>query len=118
MIPVSRWTEIQQDEVDSKDNLVTLLGSDEVGPCLIEDQAHKALYIFNHFEYDSGTLKEEYDRDVEAGTEINVPMNYYPEDDPQNAPQNRWRSHAHLLYGNWINQIYQTTPFNMADIGG
>ncbi|MEC8015529.1 MAG: homoserine O-succinyltransferase [Pseudomonadota bacterium] len=117
VIPVSRWTEISQSEVDGKSDLVTLLGSDEVGPCLIEDPKHRALYIFNHFEYDSGTLKEEYDRDVDAGTEINVPMNYYPEDDPARDPQNRWRSHAHLLYGNWINQIYQTTAFNMDDIG-
>ena len=60
----------------------TLLGSDEAGPCLIEDAAHRALYIFNHFEYDSDTLKQEYDRDVAAGTPINVPANYYPDDDP------------------------------------
>ena len=46
-----------------------------------------------------------------------MPLNYYPDDDPARAPTNRWRSHAHLLYGNWINQIYQTTPFDMADIG-
>ena len=53
--------------------------SEEVGPCLVEDPEHRALYIFNHFEYDSGTLKEEYDRDVANGTPINVPINYYPE---------------------------------------
>jgi homoserine O-succinyltransferase len=116
VIPVSRWTEMRQDEIDAA-GLRILLGSADTGPCLVEDPAHRALYIFNHFEYDSGTLKEEYDRDVAAGTPINVPMNYYPDDDPSRPPTNRWRSHAHLLYGNWINQIYQTTPYDLARIG-
>lgn len=117
VIPVSRWTEMRQDEIDDRPELSTLLYSDDVGPCLVEDPSHRALYIFNHFEYDSDTLKQEYDRDVESGTPINVPMNYYPDDDPSMTPQNRWRSHAHLLYGNWINEIYQTTPFDLNDIG-
>jgi homoserine O-succinyltransferase len=117
VIPVSRWTEMRQDEIDAVPGLVTLLGSDEVGPCLVEDAAHRALYIFNHFEYDSGTLKEEYDRDAATGSPIEVPVNYYPDDDPAREPKNRWRSHAHLLYGNWINEIYQTTPFELSEIG-
>ena len=117
VIPVSRWTEMRQAEIDAAPGLVTLLGSNEVGPCLIEDPAHRALYIFNHFEYDSDTLKQEYDRDVAAGTAINVPLNYYPDDDPLRRPLNRWRSHAHLLYGNWINEIYQSTPYEIARIG-
>ncbi|MDF1873203.1 homoserine O-succinyltransferase [Vannielia sp.] len=116
LIPVSRWTEMRAPEVSAA-GLDILIGSDEVGPCLVEDAAHRALYIFNHFEYDSGTLKEEYDRDVAAGGQIPVPVNYYPDDDPARQPLNRWRSHAHLLYGNWINQIYQTTPFDMEKIG-
>ncbi|WP_424970059.1 homoserine O-acetyltransferase MetA [Dinoroseobacter sp. S76] len=117
VIPVSRWTEMRQAEIEAASGLTTLLGSSEVGPCLVEDPAHRALYIFNHFEYDTGTLKEEYDRDVENGTPINVPANYYPDDDPSRPPLNRWRSHAHLLYGNWINEIYQTTHYDMQKIG-
>jgi homoserine O-succinyltransferase/O-acetyltransferase len=117
IIPVSRWTEMKQPEIDAVPGLMTLLASDQVGPCLVEDQEHRALYIFNHFEYDSDTLKQEYDRDVDAGTAINVPVNYYPGDDPARAPLNRWRSHAHLLYGNWVAEVYQTTPFDMAEIG-
>jgi homoserine O-succinyltransferase len=118
LIPVSRWTEVRQAEVEAAGNgLKTLLGSPDTGPCLIEDPKHRALYIFNHFEYDSGTLKQEYDRDVDAGAPINVPINYYPDDDPQKMPMNRWRSHAHLLYGNWINEIYQNTPFDAEKIG-
>jgi len=118
VIPVSRWTEMRQAEIDAVPGLRTLLSSDEAGPCLIEDAAHRALYIFNHFEYDSDTLKQEYDRDIAKDTAINVPMNYYRNDDPTQPPENRWRSHAHLLYGNWINEIYQTTPFDMNRIGG
>jgi homoserine O-succinyltransferase len=117
VIPVSRWTEMKQAEIDAAPGLRTLLGSDEVGPCLVEDAGHRALYIFNHFEYESDTLKQEYDRDVANGTPINVPMNYYPDDDPARPPLNRWRSHAHLLYGNWINEIYQSTPFEIGQIG-
>jgi homoserine O-succinyltransferase len=117
VVPVSRWTEMKQSEIDARPALNTLITSAESGPCLIEDPAHRALYVFNHFEYDSGTLKQEYDRDVEQGTPINVPCNYYPDDDPANPPQNRWRSHAHLLYGNWINEIYQTTKYDLNEIG-
>ncbi len=117
VIPVSRWTEMRQDEIDSRDGLVTLLASDEVGPCLVQDDAHRALYIFNHFEYDTDTLKGEYDRDIAKGKPINVPVNYYPDDDPSKPPLNRWRSHGHLLYTNWISEIYLTTPFDQNLIG-
>lgn len=116
LVPVSRWTEMREAEIAAA-GLKTLIASDETGPCLVEDPGHRALYIFNHFEYDSGTLKEEYDRDVASGKEINVPANYYPDDDPSRTPTNRWRSHAHLLYGNWINEIYQGTPYDLNDIG-
>ncbi|MEM7319861.1 MAG: homoserine O-succinyltransferase [Pseudomonadota bacterium] len=117
VIPVSRWTEMRQTEIDAAPGLRTLLHGDEAGPCLVEDPGHRALYIFNHFEYDSDTLKQEYDRDVANGTPINVPQNYYPDDDPTQDPQNRWRSHAHLLYGNWISEIYETTPYDIERIG-
>ncbi len=117
LIPVSRWTEMREDEITAAPGLRTLLGSPTTGPCLVEDPGHRALYIFNHFEYDNETLKQEYDRDIAAKTPINVPMNYYPGNDPGKAPLNRWRSHAHLLYVNCINEIYQTTPFEMARIG-
>jgi homoserine O-succinyltransferase len=74
-------------EVDATPALKTLIASDQAGPCLLEDAGHRALYVFNHFEYDSTTLKDEYDRDVAAGKSINVPENYYPDDDPPAAQQ-------------------------------
>lgn len=117
VIPVSRWTEMLQSEIDDAKGLTTLITSEEAGPALVEDPSHRALYIFNHFEYDNESLKQEYDRDVANGTPINVPQNYYPDDDPSQPPLNKWRSHAHLLYGNWVNQIYQTTPYDLNEIG-
>ncbi|MFD1341347.1 homoserine O-succinyltransferase [Litorisediminicola beolgyonensis] len=116
VIPVSRWTEMPRDQITAA-GLPILIDSDETGPCLVEDAAHRALYIFNHLEYDSDTLKQEYDRDVAQGTPINVPANYYPENDPTRAPLNRWKSHAHLLYGNWVSEIYLTTPYDISQIG-
>ena len=116
-IPVSRWTEMRTSDIEQHAGLQLLMDSDDTGPCLISEKDGKRLYIFNHIEYDSSSLKEEYDRDVANGTPINVPQNYYPEDDPTKVPQNRWRSHAHLLYGNWINEIYQTTPYDLDAIG-
>jgi homoserine O-succinyltransferase len=116
VVPVSRWTEMRQDETEAA-GLRTLLTSEEMGPCLVEDAEHRALYIFNHLEYDSDTLKQEYDRDVQSGAPIEVPRDYYPDDDPSRTPPNRWRSHAHLLYGNWINEIYQSTPYDLHAIG-
>ncbi len=117
LIPVSRWTEMRQAEIDAIPALTTLLGSAHVGPCLLEDPQHRALYILNHLEYDSHTLREEYERDLAAGVPARLPVNYFPDDDPTMPPLNRWRSHAHLLYGNWINEIYQSTPFDVAQIG-
>ncbi len=117
-IPVSRWTEVREADIPEENGLRILMSAAETGPCLIEDPAHRALYMFNHIEYDTTSLDEEYKRDVAQGTPIQVPVNYYPGDDPSNPPENRWRSHAHLLFGNWINEVYQSTPYDMEKIGG
>ncbi len=116
-IPVSRWTETREADLPADRGLRVLVSAPETGPCLLEDPAHRALYMFNHIEYDTTSLDEEYRRDVSRGDAIALPTNYYPGDDPTQAPENRWRSHAHLLFGNWINQLYQTTPYDLAAIG-
>jgi len=117
-IPVSRWTEVRRSDLPAQSSLEVLIESDEVGLCLLNDASHSALYMFNHIEYDTRTLAEEYWRDTDAGRPIDLPKNYFPGGDPNAPPENRWRSHAHLLFGNWINEVYQTTPFDLNDIGG
>ena len=116
-IPVSRWTEIREDDLPTDAGLEILASAPETGPCLIHDPGHRALYMFNHIEYDTTSLDEEYRRDVDRGAGIAVPANYYPGNDPANPPENRWRSHAHLLFGNWINEVYQTVPFDFVADG-
>jgi homoserine O-succinyltransferase len=116
-IPVSRWTENRREDLPPASGMKVLMESDEAGLCLLEDPGHRSLHMFNHVEYDTDTLGDEYFRDVAAGKAIALPHDYFPGDDPERKPQNRWRSHAHLLFGNWINQLYQTTPYDLADIG-
>ncbi len=116
-MPVSRWTEVRKSDLPHDAGLEVLMESDEMGLCLINDPAHRALYMFNHIEYDTRSLAEEYERDVAALKPIAIPAHYYPGDNPKVTPENRWRSHAHLLFGNWINEVYQSTPFDLNDIG-
>ena len=116
-IPVSRWTEVRAEDIAKAPELKLLMESDETGPCLLSEPAQRNLYCFNHIEYDSTSLKEEYERDLASGKSIRAPHGYFPNNDTSAQPLNRWRSHAHLLFGNWINQVYQTTPFDAARIG-
>ena len=116
-MPVSRWTENWKSELPKGKGLEVLMESEEAGLCFVADDPHRQLYMFNHIEYDTNTLGEEYRRDSEAGKNMNTPANYFPSGNISAAPENRWRSHAHLLFGNWINEVYQTTPFVLEDIG-
>ncbi|MEW9310425.1 homoserine O-acetyltransferase MetA [Labrys neptuniae] len=116
-IPVSRWTEVRGEDVRKNAELEILMDSDETGVCLIHEQQGNRLYLFNHVEYESTSLADEYFRDVDAGVPIKLPKNYFPYDDPSFPPRNFWRSHAHLLFGNWINEIYQTTSYDLSEVG-
>jgi homoserine O-succinyltransferase/O-acetyltransferase len=116
-VPVSRWTENLKSDLPEGRGLEVLTESDEAGLCFIADNPKRQLYMFNHIEYDTLTLGEEYYRDMAAGKPTALPANYFPGDDPKATPENRWRSHAHLLFGNWINEVYQSTPFALSDIG-
>src|SRR5690606_36137243 len=82
-LPVSRWTEVRAADIRARPALELLMESEATGPCLLAEKFANRLYMFNHIEYDSTSLKEEYDRDVAAGTTIEVPHDYYPDDDPQ-----------------------------------
>ena len=116
-ISVSRWTEVRSEDIPAESGIEVLMNSEDTGLCLLHERKANRLYIFNHIEYDSTSLADEYFRDVSAGTPMEVPANYFPNDDPESTPLNRWRSHAFLLFGNWINQVYQTTQFDLDDIG-
>lgn len=112
-MPVSRWTSVCPIALAEARGLQVLASSGEAGAGLVDDRGRRMLHMFNHLEYDTGTLAIEYRRDGPA----QLPAGYFPADDPTRAPENRWRSHAHLLFGNWVNDIYQTTPFDVASIG-
>jgi homoserine O-succinyltransferase len=115
-VPVSRWTEVRSRDLPSGNGLAVLADSEETGLCLVNDPQRRSLHMFNHLEYDTGSLAAEYARDVAAGVEITLPRNYFPEDDPSRPPPNLWRSHANLLFCNWVAEIYQTTPFDLNEI--
>jgi homoserine O-succinyltransferase len=117
-VPVSRYTETRRGDIEEIPGLVVLAESEAAGLCLIEDRNLDNVYMFNHLEYDTDTLANEYHRDVKAGRgDVHVPDNYFPGDDPAAAPLNSWRGHGHLLYANWINALYQKTPASIAEIG-
>lgn len=116
-VPVSRHTEVRREDLPLEDGVEILAESDQAGICIVRDRPRRQVYMFNHLEYDATTLKDEYDRDVRQGLEIQLPKNYFPDDDPSQLPLNTWRAHAHLLIGNWINDVYQNTPFDIHKIG-
>jgi homoserine O-succinyltransferase len=116
-IPISRWATIRAADLSRCPPLTLLAASEEGGASIVEDREARRLYLLDHLEYDSDTLAEEYFRDVKAKVPINVPVNYFPNNDPAQIPLNRWRSHAFLLFSNWVNEIYQTSPYDLARIG-
>ncbi|PAQ15657.1 homoserine O-succinyltransferase [Bacillaceae bacterium SAOS 7] len=110
--PVSRYTDVDIESIVAHDELMLLSSSEEAGPFLVMSKDEKQIMITGHLEYDVQTLGEEYSRDVAKGIEIEVPKNYFPDNNPTKKPVNKWRSHAHLLFSNWLNYyVYQETPY-------
>lgn len=110
--PHSRYTTVSSGKIRTNPNLTLLAESDDAGAFIIISNDEKHIMITGHLEYDAGTLAEEYERDVAKGIKINVPENYFPNNDPSKTPLNTWRSHTHLLFSNWLNYyVYQETPF-------
>jgi homoserine O-succinyltransferase len=117
LAPHSRHTEIRREDIEKVSELNILAESDEAGIYIIGTKDGRHLFITGHSEYDPLTLKAEYDRDVNKGLPIQVPINYYPNDDPTQMPKVRWRGHANLLYANWLNYyVYQVTPYDVNKI--
>jgi homoserine O-succinyltransferase len=115
--PHSRHTEIRRADLEKVPELDILLESEEAGIYGAITRDGKQIFITGHSEYDPLTLKGEYDRDVALGLPINIPQNYFPNNDPTRPPEVRWRSHAHLLFANWLNYyVYQETPYNLSEL--
>ena len=111
-MPHSRHTTVDMDEIQEHDELQVLAGSKETGAAIVRSLDNRHVFIFGHAEYDWNTLKLEYERDKALGLDIELPKNYYPDDDSTKRPIVRWKSTATILYTNWLNYyVYQETPF-------
>ena len=114
LVPHSRHTTIRREEVASVPALKILAESDEAGVYAVSTDGGRQIFITGHSEYDSDTLEKEYLRDKNLGLPIEVPQNYYPDDDDTKRPRNTWRSSANLLFSNWLNYfVYQATPYDL-----
>lgn len=112
MAPHSRHTEVRSEDIHACKDLTVLAESDEVGVYLAMAGDGKQFFVMGHSEYDRLTLQEEYFRDLKKGMDIQVPKNYFPDDDPTRKPHLQWRSHSNNLYSNWLNYyVYQITPY-------
>jgi len=113
-VPQSRHTEFRKEDVLKHPELEILSESPEAGVYIVATKDGKQIFVTGHSEYDACTLKYEYDRDINKGMKIDVPKNYYPNDDPTKPPLVSWRAHANLLFSNWLNYyVYQETPFDL-----
>ena len=116
-VPHSRNTTVAREDIEGVEGLKVLSASPEAGVYAVKSPEGKQVFLMGHAEYDPDTLKKEYLRDVNAGVDIQLPANYFPDDDPGQPPIVRWRSCAHLLYANWLNYcVYQTTPYEIGEI--
>lgn len=116
-VPHSRHTEVAAEDIKGIKELIILAESKDAGVHIAVTDDYSQIFIMGHSEYDPLTLKKEYDRDISLGKHINIPLNYYPNNDPSKTPFVKWRSHANLLFKNWINIIYQETPYDLNEIG-
>ena len=117
MVPHSRHTTISREDVEDNPRLKILASSEEAGLYAIMSPKGRQIFIMGHSEYDADTLNKEYVRDKNAGLPIKVPKNYFPDDDDTQEPRSTWRSHANLLYTNWLNYfVYQSTPYDIRTI--
>ncbi len=116
-VPHSRHTEIRKEDIEKVENVEILSMSDESGVYIVASKDGRQIFVTGHSEYDPLTLKNEYDRDVKKGLDIEIPKHYFKNDDPSNDPIVTWRSHSSLLFNNWLNYyVYQKTPFDVEKI--
>ena len=119
MVPHSRHTTVRREDIEQVPDLKILATSPEAGIYALSTESGRQIFITGHSEYDADTLEKEYLRDKSQGKPIDVPKNYYPDDDDTQPPRVTWRSCANLLYSNWLNYfVYQTTPFDLGELPG
>ncbi len=115
--PHSRYTTVRREDIDKVKALEVLAESKEAGVYIVFTKGGRRIFVTGHSEYDAMTLRDEYYRDVEKGINPSIPKHYFPNDDPTKRPMNSWRSHAYLLYSNWLNYfVYQITPYDIESI--
>jgi len=114
LAPHSRHTELKREDLEKIPQLQIVADSKEAGIYLVMTRNGRQIFVTGHSEYEPLTLKDEYERDMNKGLEIGIPKNYFPEDNPVKLPEVKWRSHANLLFSNWLNYyIYQATPYDL-----
>ncbi len=114
LVPHSRHTEVRREDIEKVQRLEIVSESDQAGVYLVRDLAKRRIFVTGHSEYDALTLKEEYERDLDKGLDIQIPHNYFPNNNPSQIPPMRWKSHANLLFSNWLNYyVYQETPYDI-----
>ena len=117
MMPHSRHTEIRREDILAKPELSLLAESEESGVSIVMARGGREFFITGHLEYAPNTLDNEYKRDMGVRDDVDMPVNYYRDDRPENGPRVTWRAHANLFYSNWINYyVYQETPYNIEEI--
>ncbi|MBC2582558.1 homoserine O-succinyltransferase [Clostridium sp. DJ247] len=117
LVPHSRHTEVRREDIEKVEDLTILSESDDSGVYIVAAKRGRQIFVTGHSEYDPLTLKSEYDRDISRGLKINVPKNYFPQDDASREPLVKWRGHASLLFSNWLNYyVYQETPYDLNNI--
>jgi homoserine O-succinyltransferase/O-acetyltransferase len=114
--PQSRHTACDRDAIAANPRLTIQSETPETGVFIATAREGREIYVTGHMEYDPLTLDREYRRDVSKGLPIEIPKNYYPDDDPSKAPVVRWRAHANLFFDNWLNYVYQETPYDLGDL--
>jgi homoserine O-succinyltransferase len=118
LAPQSRHTTCDRAAIAAEPRLVIQSESAETGVFIATARDAREIYVTGHLEYDPLTLDAEYRRDLARGLSIEPPKNYYPDNDPSKAPVVRWRAHANLFFDNWLNYVYQETPFDLNELGG
>jgi len=116
-VPHSRYSEVRREDIDKVADLEILSESEEAGVYIVSSKDGRLIFVTGHSEYDDNSLKTEYERDVAKGLDIAVPKHYFPHDDPTQQPLVTWRSHANLLFTNWLNyHVYQETPYDLDEL--